>query len=209
MPRINPVTPVVSTTVGIHNIVILDRSGSMQGEKYHAAVEGIKMDYETCKKEGFKSYTFAQFDDTYDCKTYDFTKELMFLLPKGWTALYDAIYNTLTDTVVPEGDKVLVKIFTDGEENHSSRSASEVQKLIKSCEAKGYTITFVGTKHDVRVIQSKLSIDASNTAVHDNTGAGVQEVFRSYSQATALYTKSIANGEDTTRGFFTKTIKTN
>lgn len=42
MPRINPVTPTtVSTNVGIHNIVILDRSGSMQGEKYNAAVEGI------------------------------------------------------------------------------------------------------------------------------------------------------------------------
>lgn len=208
MPRINPVTPTtVSTNVGIHNIVILDRSGSMQGEKYNAAVEGIKMDYETCKKEGFKSYTFAQFDDTYDCKTYDFTKKLTFLRPSGYTALYDAVYNTLTDIVIPEGDKVLVKIFTDGEENSSRRSASEVQKLIKACEAKGYTITFVGTKRDVQVIQSKLSIDASNTAVHDNTGAGVREVFRSSAQATSLYTKSIANGEEVTRGFFTKTIK--
>ncbi len=206
MPRINQSTPIL-TTVGIHNIVILDRSGSMKGEKYYAAVEGIKMDYETCKREGFKSYTFAQFDDTYDCKTYDFTKELMFLLPEGWTALYDAIYNTLTDTIIPEGDKVLVKIFTDGEENHSRRSAKEVQQLIKNCEAKGYTITFVGTKHDVRVIQQTLSIDASNTAIHDNTGAGVQKVFRSSAQATSEYTKSISRGEDVTKGFFTKTIK--
>lgn len=206
MPRINQTTP-PPTVVGIHNIVILDRSGSMRGEKYRAAVEGIKMDYDTCKKEGFKSYTFAQFDDTYDCKTYDFTQELEFLLPKGWTALYDAIYNTLTNTIIPEGDKVLVKIFTDGEENHSCKSAFEVQQLIKSCEAKGYTITFVGTRHDVLVIQNALSIDASNTAIHDNTGAGVQEVFRVSAQATSLYTKSIANGEEVTKGFFTKTIK--
>lgn len=40
MPRINQSTPVL-TTVDIHNIVILDRSGSMKGEKYHATVEWI------------------------------------------------------------------------------------------------------------------------------------------------------------------------
>lgn len=206
MPRISQSTSTL-VSVGIHNIVILDRSGSMQGEKYHAAVEGIKMDYETCKKEGFHSYTFAQFDDTYDCKSYDFIAELVFLRPSGYTALYDAIYNTLTNTVIPVGDKVLVKIFTDGGENSSRRGAKEVQQLIKACEAKGYTITFVGTKHDVQVIQQALSIDASNTAIHDNTGAGVQEVFRSSAQATSEYTKSISLGEDVSRGFFTKTIK--
>jgi len=213
MPRINQTQQVsqeLETNVEIHNITILDRSGSMGVTKWEAAKKGVQMDYENCKKERFKSYTFIQFDNSgHDIvQVLNFNNdEPVFLNPRGLTALYDAVGNALVRAFRELTGKVLVKIFTDGGENDSEKfTASQIKALIKEAESKGYTVTFVGTEHDVEVIQNTLHIDATNTITHDNTGEGVQDVFKSYAQATSEYTKSVRLGEDVTHGFF-KSIK--
>lgn len=193
-----------SNNVELHNITVLDRSGSMQA-KWNAACQGVKEDYENCKKEGFKSYTFIQFDYPQKdiVQVSDFKNGLEFEQPRGNTALYDAVGNSLTKAMKTLTGKVLVKIFTDGGENASVKfTASQVAELIKQAESKGYTITFVGTEPDLMLVNRNLGIDMSNMLKHDNTAESVSKGFKMSAEATSTYTKNISKGIDVTTGFY-------
>ena len=187
----------------LHKVVILDGSGSMQGDKYNNAELGVKQDYEACKKE-FSDYLLVEFSNYNTSVLYDFTKPLKFKPSYGGTALYDTIVQVFTTLLnTPEDEKVLVQIFTDGEDLHSMpQSKGQAKKLIEQFNAKGWTVTFVGTKDDVEDIQMNLSIDSTNTLVHDNTAKGVKMSFETYTIATSTFTKNVAEGKETTRGFF-------
>jgi len=101
---------------------------------------------------------------------------------------------------------VLVKIFTDGENNWKRSLEANAIEAIKTLQQQGITVTFVGTKEDVSRIQRTFGIDESNTLVHDNTGKGVQEAFEKTRGATQAYTKNVVAGNDVSRGFY-KNIK--
>jgi len=198
-------TPIKSTK--LHKVVILDGSGSMQGDKYNNAELGVKQDYEACKKE-FNDYLLVEFSNYNTSVLYNFTTPLKFKPSYGGTALYDTIVQVFTTLLnTPEDEKVLVQIFTDGEDLHSiPQSKQKAKQLIEQFNAKGWTVTFVGTEHDVAFVQANLSIDSTNTLVHDNTAKGVKSSFETYTAATSLYTKAVKQGESVTRGFF-KSIK--
>lgn len=195
--------------VKLHKVVILDGSGSMKGKKYDAAEQGVRLDYEACKNE-FTDYLLVQFSNGIRSKLYDFKENLRFNPEYGGTALYDTII-TVFDSLLstPENEKVLVQIFTDGEDLHSTHSAHVAKERIDDFNARGWTVTFVGTEKDVAFVQKRLSIDSTNTLVHDNTAKGVKLSFESYTEATSNYTKSVKKGESVTRNFFTKSIKPN
>lgn len=199
----------------IHNVAILDGSGSMAGTKYNNACKGIKLDFETCKNEGFKSFTFVEFNSersiTTHCFMRPFDVELKFNGACGGTPLYQTIGQTLERLLkeVPKRDKVLVKVFTDGEHNeHYGKYATveELKPLIATCESKGYTITFIGTAQDTNKIVKNLGLDISNTLVHDNTGEGVKMSFQTQATATTQYRKSLEKGEDVSVGFYSKVL---
>jgi uncharacterized protein with von Willebrand factor type A (vWA) domain len=187
----------------MHKVVILDGSGSMQGEKYNNAELGVKQDYEACKKE-FNDYLLVEFSNYNTSVLYNFTTPLKFKPSYGGTALYDTIVQVFTTLLnTPKDEKVLVQIFTDGEDLHSMpQSKSQAKKLIEQFNSKGWTVTFVGTKEDVEDIQMNLSIDSTNTLVHDNTAQGITRSFEAYTVATKTFTKNVAEGKETTRGFF-------
>lgn len=191
----------------LHKVVILDGSGSMQGDKYNAAEQGVKLDYEACKKE-FNDYLLVEFSNYCSSVLYNFTNPLKFKPYYGGTALYDTIVNVFSSILAgtPEDHKVLVQIFTDGEDLHSTTPARVAKEWVEKFNSKGWTVTFVGTERDVEFIQKKLSIDSTNTLVHDNTAKGVAQSFEVYRGATSTYTKAIKQGKEVTRGFF-KSIK--
>ncbi len=203
----------------VHNVNILDGSGSMNGSKYDNACEGIKLDFETCKNEGFKSFTFVEFnnDSPIEITTHCFMEpfnnvELKFNGASGGTPLYYTVYTTLERLLkeVPKTDKVLVKIFTDGQDTMFGRGQKskpkELRPLIATCESRGFTITFIGTKKDTDFIVNNLGLDISNTLVHDNTGEGVKTSFQTQAFATTQYRKSLEEGEDVSRGFYSKVL---
>lgn len=202
--------PTKNTNVKLHKVVLLDGSGSMQGGKYDAAEAGVKLDYESCKGE-FVDYLLSEFSDTHYDTKYDFTRPLVFSPQFGNTLLYKTIVDILTKTLqtVPDSDKVLVQIFTDGQDNTSKGYLAQACKLVEKFNSKGWTVTFVGTRHDVEYVQRNLSIDSTNTLVHDNTARGVKMSFETYTTATSNYTKSVKRGETVVKNFFTKSIKPN
>lgn len=213
---VSSVTTTAVTNPVIHNVHILDTSGSMAGLKLQNAVKGINAELEELKKDAEVTYkqTIVTFNDYIHVIH---KNEPIHNVPKinvssgGMTALYQAICETIEDILKTNtGEKVLIKIFTDGEENNSRgkfKVAYEVSKTIKEAEAKNCTVTFVGTQQDVNSIIRKLSIDSTNTLVHNNTGEGVEDAFSKSLSATRSYSKKVLAGEDVLTGFY-KTTET-
>ena len=202
----------------IHIVHILDGSGSMGGysgsSKFNSAKEGMLEEINMLKKDDKVNYLYSvvEFDEPsrikevcsrQNVKDIDFNK-LPFFLPDGCTALYDAIGRTLNTLLVEtKGEKVLVKIFTDGGENASRKyNSSSTKELIESCKKLGYVITFIGTQQDVLKIQRNINIDASNTLSHDNTARGMKAAYQTVNSATLAYSKSVLDGVDSNVGFF-------
>lgn len=200
----------------IHNIHILDNSGSMNGDKFNNAKKGIKAEIDELKKSNIAIFkqTFAHFkgwdstpsiSDFYvDIDNFTFNDSLS---ANCATPLYSTIVETLSKVDLSLSDKVLVKIFTDGKDNRSDDSdLRKAKELVELFNQNGNTVTFVGTKYDVEYIKRELSISDSNTLVHDNTARGVAEAFKETINATVSYTKAVSRGEDVTEGFYSKKI---
>lgn len=214
------ITAVTGDKPTIHNVYILDASSSMSGGKFNNAQKGINDEIDALKKDTTVNYTqtIVVFSYANNIRFVEYLTPIAYVLPletraSGNTALYQATAETLTrllSSLEGKNDKVLVKIFTDGEENDSRgefRHPNTVASLIKKAEERGFTITFVGTKQDVKLISKLLSIDASNTLVHDNTAMGVRDAFLESYGSTVSYAKSVKAGEDVSRGFYKKFTK--
>lgn len=202
----------------IHNVYILDASGSMGGGKLDNALIGINTEIKLLKKDKNTNYiqTLVDFSNYYDIRTPYFMVPISNIshysaVSRNMTALNQAVGETLDKLLlsVDKKDKVLVKIFTDGKENNSQypyRMNSALARKIKECEDKGFTITFVGTELDVNDVVQNLNINISNTLVHDNTSAGVTNAFICSTASTQLYSKKVARGKDVSREFYSKEV---
>lgn len=229
---INPTKTITTFTspesVTIHDVHVLDSSGSMDGGKYTSALEGINADIQASKEiakstKGLTStMTIIEFDSR--SKTHHFMQSINDVGKfssrnmGGMTALYDTIgeaIERLLSKKKPQ-DKVLMKIFTDGGENDSKgkyapdRQGGPSPKLAELMSRvqkdNNFTITFVGTQNDTTKMVSLLNIDASNTLVHNNTPQSVKMSFdKTVLARTAYVAKSMA-GEDVSRGFYTKSV---
>lgn len=226
--RINRPTPKESGkkpnggSITIHNIYLLDKSSSMQGEKYTAAKEGLKQDVESIKKLISKDvvYTMSlvEFASEVETKSWfhlasNYTLNAS-VTAHGNTALYEALGNAIERALQDKKkeDKVLVKVFTDGEENNSkgkyapkvryNRSSPELANLIKQAESDGITVTFIGTAHDTQEVIKNLGIDESNTLVHNNTAEDITRGMDFMSGQTVNYSARVSRGENVSKGFY-------
>lgn len=209
-----PITPVIPT---IHNVHLLDASTSMDADdKIGVANKGINREMELLRGDKTVNYTqtFVHFSGAGDIRWESVLVPIdkapsVNVRTRGLTAMLDAIgvtLSTLRARVTP-GDKVLVKIFTDGGENSSREwSWRTVRDLIAKVEANhGFTVTFVGTEQDVRMVQERLNIDDSNTLIHNNTQDGVTRSFLASASATMSYASKVKKGESVLKGFYKKT----
>lgn len=198
----------------IHNVIILDSSSSMHGSKYQSAQLGIIEEFKALNNDTNAEYTHT----LVEFGTLLYSHFTMIPNPTsaliqwknaqmGMTALYDAIGHTLQEikSKVKDGEKVLVKIFTDGQENVSRWfTAKTIAELIKDVEGRGFTITFEGTKFDTDTIIRTIGISSTNVHVHDNTAEGITRGVKARIQSTMFYSKAVADGEDVTIGFYSK-----
>lgn len=202
----------------IHNVYILDRSGSMSGGKLENALKGINKELEELKSDNSVNYlqTFVPFDyGSVGRIGRDFFKvplhvvSPVYTVARGYTALYQAVGETIEDVLESKApnEKVLIKVFTDGGENDSKgrfRYPEVLLGLIKQAEEKDITVTFMGTYNDIETVVREIGIDRSNTLEHDNTAQGVMDSFIQTSAATRQYAKKALAGEDTLKGFYKK-----
>ena len=193
----------------------------MSGDKYTNAITGVNELLKSIvnDKDTKNTAMIVEFEGS----TIKTTLELGTKIPEtykgkgtgGMTPLNQAIGETLEHVEkrrknnYSEDDKVLVNIFTDGEEN-SSRGKFADKKLldeyVQELKTKGFTITLIGTEEVVAYAINTLSLDASNTLVHNNTAADITRSFMDTVSARVMYSKSVSKGEDVTKRFYTKTL---
>ena len=199
----------------IHVIDIVDCSGSMYGEKIKTAESGINKGILELKKDTNVIYKYSLCTFSYSSNIFmRYTRvdindilEVSFKA-QGYTALYDAIGKVFNEIrFKSNNEKVLINIYTDGEENNSRVwNASSISKLIEEGKDKGITVTFIGLKDDVNRVINKLKIEESNTLCYNGTAEDFNLSLIATFTARTNYATSVLAGEDVSRGFY-KNIK--
>ena len=162
-------------TKRVHNLIIVDESGSMEVIRKQAFV-GMNETLQTVRKmqEKFPDQeqyvTLLTFDSGHTTWHYDNlpaaqTKDLDWkaYCPGGGTPLYDAI---------GKGDHVLVTIITDGEENSSEEwTLKMIRKMIEKLKKQSWTFTLIGTDNlDVETMAHSFAIDEHLEFQQDEAG---------------------------------------
>jgi hypothetical protein len=186
-----------------HISVVLDRSGSMSSCKsdviggYNQLVEDQK------KAEGTATLTLAQFDTEYevlsdmvDLKSAKGLTDKTFV-PRGSTALLDAIGRTIVDTDasilgMDEKDRpenVIFVIITDGEENASREtSRDQAMQMINSHRTeKQWEFVFIGANQDAIQGGASIGVRASSAMTYDSTGIGTRAMYTTLSDSLSTY----------------------
>lgn len=178
----------MSTNV-IKRFFILDRSGSM-ANMIDDTIGGFNSFVDAQKPLGgtMSLYLFDnEFETVYENTPIEYVRILTTntFIPRGSTALHDAIGNVVTKlskTGVPENTSVKIIIMTDGFENASKKyTAEHIKDLIEIHTKLGWDFMYIGANQDSILEAGKLGINAEHTLDFDaNT---VNQVMRSVSIA--------------------------
>lgn len=146
-------------------LVILDRSGSM-GSIRDEAIGGFNNFLSAQQAvKGAANLTLVLFDDQYEVpvagvKLKDvqpLTTETF--VPRGFTAMNDAIGKALTALLNKNPKRAIVCILTDGQENASKEySYQQIKELIKQAEDKDYEIVFLASGIDAQKTSNMLGM---------------------------------------------------
>lgn len=159
-----------------HIVIVVDRSGSM--EKIKADTEGGLVQFlaDQAEEPGRTTVSLYEFDDEYG-PVYEMAEIAQAprytLIPRGSTALYDAVGRTIAATgqhlaVMPEDQRpgrVLMVIDTDGWENASREySADRVKDMIThQREAYSWEFVFLGADQDAFTAAGAMGIGRAQT----------------------------------------------
>ena len=123
--------------------VIFDTSGSMSnklGKAREAAVQFFKT---ANPQDEFFLVSFnerAQLNSNFTNSIEDLQTRMMYMGAKGRTALLDAIYLGLSQMTGAQHGKRALLIISDGGDNHSRYSESDVKRLVKESDCQLYAI---------------------------------------------------------------------
>ena len=201
----------------VHNLIILDESGSMYSiqsiimsgfNELVQTIQGISREFPeqehfisffTFNSLGTKILHFADKADKLQAINNETYK------PDASTPLFDAMGLALTkmeDHLKGKTDyNVLVTILTDGEENASREySGNDIKKLVERLKENKWTFTYMGTDHDVEKIAFSLSI--TNTMIFTKNEEDMKNMFSREKSARAKYSAKIRMNEETSNDFY-------
>jgi Ca-activated chloride channel family protein len=129
----------VPATIG----VIFDFSGSM-ANKIRKAREAALQFFKTANpQDEFFLVTFnerAELTDSFTNSIEDLQSRMMLTVPKGSTALLDAIYLGLSQMHGANNARRALLIISDGGDNHSRYNESDIKRLVKEANTQIYAI---------------------------------------------------------------------
>lgn len=192
-----------------HISFILDQSGSMDTVK-KSTISGFNEYLSTLQKDKEVEYTFdlTTFDNTSTRKASNKSLKALEPLteksytPNGGTALYDAVCDTIAGHE-GNGDKWIICILTDGEENASQRwNDRDFTAMVKALNAAGnVTVTFLAANQDAWSKAQKWGIHHGNAANFVATDIGTRGAFVGMAQATM---NTAGGGGGSSKNFFNK-----
>jgi Ca-activated chloride channel family protein len=123
--------------------VIFDMSGSMK-DKIDKSREAVVEFFKTANPQD--EFFLVAFNDKPEVIS-DFTKsvesiqgQLIYAIPRGRTALLDAIYLALAKMHEAHNQKKALLIISDGGDNHSRYTESEIKSIVKEADVQIYAI---------------------------------------------------------------------
>ena len=176
----------------VHNLILLDESGSMTSIKNTIiqgfnelvqTVKGIALQYpEQEHLISFFTFNGLGIKTLHFCEPVEKLSEIdeKKYQPDAMTPLYDAMgfsfvklrkeLESITDF------NVLVTILTDGEENSSREYSGEaIKRLVEELSQQRWTFTYIGADHDVERVAAGIHID--NTLRFNKTKEGTRTMF--------------------------------
>lgn len=213
--------------ITVHNLLILDESGSMSSI-YNAALSGANETIQTIRaaQQQYANqnhrFTFVTFntagvmyrdgrqniktiiDDASISDVQDLSKNDY--KPDAATPLYDAMGRSINNlrNRVKEGDKVLVTVITDGLENASQEFSGRIIKdLVTELREQGWTFVYIGANQDAIEVARDLNINNSLNFDATNTGAcSMYELHREKSRKYYRKMSSFGRGYSSEEDFF-------
>lgn len=201
----------------IHNLIILDESGSMGSIKnniiqgFNELVQTIHgIEKQIPEQEHF--ITFISFNGIGRKLLHivDTASNLQQINDKSYhpessTPLFDAMgfgINKLKQILQNETNyNVLVTVLTDGEENSSLEySSNSIKQLVEELKQNDWTFTYIGTDHDVENIAESLAIQ--NVMAFKKDAYGISDMFEKDRKAGVMYSHKLHRNEDVTVDFF-------
>ncbi|WP_210487291.1 vWA domain-containing protein [Rufibacter aurantiacus] len=206
----------------IHNLIILDESGSMESIK-QATISGFNELVQTIKGStelypdqehfislitfnglGINTKLFRQ--PVADLEQID---ERIYR-PNSLTPLLDAIGQSVIKLKYAldqtKEHHVLVTILTDGEENASKEfSGEQVRRIVEEQKQKGWTFTYIGANHDVVKTASAISI--TNTLVFESSEQGTKAMFKKEKSSRLSWLYKLDNNEDAQQDYYNEGSK--
>lgn len=182
-------------------VVIADRSGSM-GSIREEAIGGYNAFLQDQQAlDGEANLTLVLFDDQYEVPVKSvaikdvppLTTETF--VPRGFTAMNDAIGKALTDLEAKNPDRAIIVIITDGAENASKEyTAGQVKDKIKAAEDKGWQVQFLAANIDAFQAGGALGISAHTTLSFTADAVGINTAYAQVSNATRSYRSTDIQG---------------
>lgn len=175
----------------IHNLIIVDESGSMQPIKeatlsgINETIASIRSAQEEFAETQHHTLTLVTFDTNHGKqpvrtiiknRPISEVKEFSDFNPGGGTPLYDAMGESISNLhkliKTDPNSSAVVTILTDGLENASKEwTADSLRKLIMQLKGEGWTFSYMGAAHDVKEVTDLLAIDNAVEFSHDTLGA--------------------------------------
>lgn len=201
----------------VHNLIILDESGSMESIK-SVIIQGFNEVVQTIKgiekkfPEQQHFISFISFNGLGQ-KFHHFAEPASSLKelnkqnykPDANTPLFDAMgysFNKLTQHLKGETNyNVLVTILTDGMENASKEfTGTDINHLVLELNHKGWTFTYIGTDHDVKKMAKSISITNSLTFKKDSDD--INNMFGTERLARERYYQKLRSKENLDSDYF-------
>ena len=123
--------------------VIFDYSGSMANKVGKAREAAIQFFKTANPQDEFFLVSFnerAELSSTFTNSIEDLQSRMMLSVPKGRTALLDAIYLGLSQMRGAHNAKRALLILSDGGDNHSRYNESDIKRLVKEADTQLYAI---------------------------------------------------------------------
>ncbi len=167
--------------------VIFDVSGSMSGDKIRRAREALGRFIDTSHQGdeyfliGFNSRAQLLLNKTRDSDA--LLDKLTFVQTKGQTALYDAAYLGVEKVTRGTHQKKAVLLISDGQDNSSRYTFSELRRLLKETDVIIYSVGIVSGHDDGtlglagRAILEELSAVSGGKAFFPSTAAEMNDTF--------------------------------
>ena len=202
----------------VHNLIILDESGSMNSIKQEI-IEAFNTIVTTMKKlaESFPEQehliSMVTFNSL-ETKTYLHLSPLSSLdvisgrnyCPQSGTPLYDAMGFSIgrlrNETKNSGKHNVLVNVLTDGLENASREySGPAIRSLVDELKHSGnWTFTYTGADHDVE--KAAMNVSIPNAIRFQKSKAGIDNFLRQELHGKKKYMQKIRTGEDVIFNFY-------